>query len=124
MPTSSEQKVRVSRLFGSDAYVGALDPKIDMQVRRGTDTRWVVSTTSGNYLCNLAKASGGAVVNQAYPHELFVSKAVAEYFGWPDSVDSVTFGRKKQWPNGVPVASGVNTMTYFGGDGLLHPFSR
>jgi hypothetical protein len=99
----SLNKVRVSRLFGTEATVGLVEPFVDMQVLHGIDTRWITSINTDHGLVSLALASGGTAAGQAYPHELVCSTGVASYFGWPSSSTSATFGHDGTYIQGVEV---------------------
>ncbi len=128
MPTSkSENKIRVTRLFGADDTLGLMDPAANMHVRHGQDSRWIVSLTTGNFLVNLSQASGGTVTSQAYPHWLLIDDPQASGFGWPTSSGSVVFGHHTGFfASGVPGIPGLSGsgMAYTGGDSLVHTFSR
>lgn len=122
MPANkSLNKVRVTRLFGTEAAVGLVEPAVHMQVRHGIDTRWIKTLDSGNYQVGLALASGGTVVAKAYPHDLACSTGVADYFGWPGSNTSVTLGHSGTHVTGT---DDVTVGTYLKGDGEPTEFTR
>lgn len=124
MPTNkSENKVRVTRLFGGGGVLGLMDPKVNMQVKYGQSPYWVKALDAGNFQAQLALASGGAVKQKAYPHDLQVDVTVASGFGWPASADSVLFGHNGVFANGVPSVPGTG-VSYLGGDGTVHTFGR
>lgn len=120
MANKSTNKVRVSRLFGTDATVGLIEPAVDMQVRRGVDDRWITALDTDHGQVTLASTSGGTNYTKAYPHELCCTTGVADYFGWPDATTSVEFGH-----SGVS-SSGVEDLTkgwYNDGDGPIQSFT-
>ncbi len=73
----SDNKVRVSKCLGTEEYVGSMDPAVSMTCKYGQETRYIHSLVTGNSVVNLALASGGGIVAQAYPHDLTVSYANA-----------------------------------------------
>jgi hypothetical protein len=121
VPTNkSSNKVRVQRTPGTDSTLGFADPKVDMSVRHGIDSRWIVSLDSGNLQVGLAATSGGAVLGKAYPHELTVTSGVASYFGWPTGAGGVTQGHGPQITLGTEAPK---TGVYLRGDGTPVAFT-
>lgn len=121
MPTNlSLNKVRVTRLFGTEATVGLTDPKVHMQVKRGIDTRWIKTLDSGNFQVGLAMSSGGGVVAKAYPHELACSTGVADYFGWPAGAGSYKFTHNSTHSVGTET---LGSGTYHDGVGTPNRFA-
>jgi len=116
-------KVRVTKLFGGSHPLGYMDPAKHMKVKWGIQEMWIVNLDSGNFTVDLSLSSGGTIVQSAYPHELFVDVTVASGHGWPNSGGSVKQAHGVTWPNGVDkgVGSGIS---YMGGDGKVHTFSR
>jgi hypothetical protein len=124
MPVNrSTSKVRVTKLYGTDSCSGLIDPMVDMNVRHGTESRWIKALDSGNFQVGLALASGGAVIAKAYPHDLKVSETVAQYWGWPTSTGSVTAGHSGVFPNGVPQGIGSG-MAMADGDDVPFTWGR
>ncbi len=122
MPANkSLNKVRATRLFGAGASVGLTDPKVHMQVKHASQTRWIKTLDSGNFQVGLALGSGGAVIAKAYPHDLTCSTGVASYFGWPASNTSTKFGHSGTRTSGTDDVTG---MEYFDGDGSPTRFTR
>jgi len=121
MPANlSESKVRVTNLFGGSEVVGGMDPAVDMRVKHGNEFFWVKALASGNFTVDLALASGGAVVRQAYPMDLYVETPVASGFGWPTGGGSYVWG--SDWTTGVPVRD-TSKMTFIQA-GAPYSFTR
>jgi hypothetical protein len=119
----SEQKIRVVHTHGTGSAIGLMNPKVDMNVRHGNDLFWIESLDSGNFQVGLALSSGGAVVRKAYCHEITLDDTIAPYFGFPNGANNpVKLGHSGIFgpPNGVPDDVNTNSMSYLGGDGLIH----
>lgn len=105
--------------WGNSAVLGKIWPIVDMQVKFGeNETRWIRSVDSGNYQVELAMTSGGAVVGKAYPHMLYVSQTVANYFDWPNT-NSVLAGH-----SGTPPVGNSSYIHYLKGDGTIGQATR
>lgn len=119
-------KVSVSKVLGTQATVGLVDPHVNMKVRNGRQDVWIVGLDSGNYHATLSMSSGGTPLYlKVMTDELQVQHSgfngSAAYFGWPTSADSVTFGHSGVFPSpgGVPHAAAI-AGEYIGGDGIVH----
>jgi hypothetical protein len=101
MANLSTNKVRVTKAYGASADVGLIEPHVNMRVRVGIADRWIVSMNADHSLLNLAQSSGGAVVQQAYPHQCEINYAQATGgFGFP-AATSVVFGHASDNPAGL-----------------------
>lgn len=101
---SSDSKVRVTRLFGGGAAVGAMDPKVGMVTDQGT-----VLEVSDHVSVS---GTDVGVPRDFYAHQLFVSQAEATgSWSYPSGDGAVVFGRAVTWPDGVPDA--IDTGMYY-----------
>jgi hypothetical protein len=122
MPVNkSTNKVRVTRLFGAGATVGFVDPQVNMRVRNGIDSRWIVALDSGNFQVSLGLASGGAVKAKAYPHDLTIDAPQASGFGWPAGTGSTTLGHNGTHSIGTDDPTDIYVL---GGDGVVTEYNR
>lgn len=117
-------KVRVTELLGADAILGMMDPDVNMKVHLGIDTRWIVAIASGNTEVSLAKASGGAVNQKAYPHQLVIDAVDASGFGWPSAGDCVKFTHNSGIRASGPPTGTNNKMVFLKNSGSTHTFTR
>lgn len=110
----SSNKVRVTKLLGSDAIVGVMDPEVGMMTQYGkitaldADNSQVTVGVGAN-----AMAGSGTVSQKFYPHQLLVASAVAiASHAYPSGVGCVPFGHSLTWPTGVTrdAASGMAMM--------------
>lgn len=120
MPTNySQNKVRVTRLFGAGATVGWIDPKVGMVTQQGTVT---AIASSGQSILVSVSGDGVGLVTQYYAHQLLVHQSQATgLFSYPTGDGSVAFGRNGVWANGVPVIPG--TGMYYKEGGMDRPGS-
>lgn len=115
----SENKVRVTKLFGAGATVGWCDPKVGMTTDRGP----VLALDAGNGQITVGVGSGNTA-QKFYPHQLNISHANATGVGdawsaaFPTGVGCVAFGRTTAVPIGI--GSG---MAYVKGDGSVRVYS-
>jgi hypothetical protein len=104
-----QNKIRVTRLHSTGATVGFIDPKVNMRVRHGIDTRWITSLDSGNFQVGLSTTSGGLVTCKAYPHNLSIDAPTASGYGWVSNATASgfqTFGHRNVFSNGIPTVPG------------------
>ncbi len=122
----AENKVRVTKLLGSDAYVGLVDPKIGMTTNHGP----ILSLDSGNFQIVVGVGTGDTP-RKFYPHDLNVTFVRATGVGdawssaYPTGVGCTSFTRSNAWPNGVPDALGSG-IAYLAGNGVptVYPYPR
>ncbi len=119
----SENKIKVTKLFGGGGVQGGMDPKVNQRIKRGQQSLWIVGLDSGNFQVSLALTSGGTAIAKSYPHEIFIDVTVASGWGWPTGGGSIGQGHSGVFPNGVPVAIGSGT-SFQSGDGTVHTFGR
>jgi hypothetical protein len=116
----SENKVRVTKLFGKSAPMGVIDPKVNMR----TDMGPILALDSGNYTVVVGRGSG-SFQQRFYPHQLLISEAEATgVWSWPTGDGSVKFGHSAGInANGPPVAVGSGTSV-LSADSTVHTFGR
>lgn len=123
-PTNrSENKIKVTKLFGGGGTLGYMDAAVNMRVKFGQELYWITGSgrdalsyplASGNAaLIPLALTSGGPQVLKGYAMELQLDVTRASGFGWPTGGGSITLSRSGVFPTGVPnvTPSGVWATT-------------
>lgn len=119
MANLSENKLKVTKLFGGAHSKGCLDAKVGMVTHQGTITQ---IKDSGRYIVAVSGAGVG-MPTDFYPHDLMVTEAEASgNWAWPTGVGSVQYTRGNIWPNGVDDCA--ESGMYYSKGGTTQEFSR
>lgn len=120
----SSNKVRVSKLLGTDAVIGYMDPVVGMRTQFGV----ITGLDSGNFQVTVGMGRGaptgvGPMPQKFYPHDLRIDyeQATGDPYLFPTSDGSRLFGHFGNDGMQPDPASGQH---YLGGDGVVHTFTR